>query len=264
MTPRYEDSEWLKRQYIELGKTIPQMADDVGVSISTISRKLKRNDIETRKSGPELADGRVDDPKWLHEQYVVEGKSMNQMARESDSAYPTIYKYIHKHGIETRSAGGSELVYEQLGDGEWLNEHYVEQNESITNMAEDIGCTPVPVWKALQRHGIDTREKPMPSGKDHPNWKGGHIEYYGPSWNKQREKALERANYRCEHTGMSQKQHKELYAGQGLHVHHIKPFREYGVENHAEANRLPNLRVLCSPEHRRWEGIPTLPEVNYD
>lgn len=264
MSVIYEDAEWLKRQYLELEKSIPEMANEAGVSISTISRKLKKKGIETRTSGPEPADNRVDDPEWLHEQYIVKGKSMEQMANESESAYKTIHKKIHKCGIKTRPAGGSKLVYEQLGDYDWLYEQYVRRNESITDMAEDIGCTAVPVWRALQRHGIDTREKPMPEGEDHPSWKGGHIEYYGKSWDDQREKALERAGFQCEHTGMRQEEHKKLYNGQGLHVHHIRPFREFGIENHKSANRLSNLRVLCSTEHRRWEGIPTLPKVNYE
>jgi hypothetical protein len=146
-------------------------------------------------------------------------------------------------------------------DEDFLRERYIDKDKTLSQIADEVGCSLTAVYRALVRIGLATKGKGAPSGEDHPNWKGGEYQsYYGPSWPKQREKALERAGYECEHTGISQEKHKEKY-GTGLHVHHIEPFSKYGVDNHEEANRLNNLRVLSCSEHTVWEKIPVTPEV---
>lgn len=75
---------------------------------------------------------------------------------------------------------------------------------------------------------------------------------YGPNWQEQRQKALERDGHRCRTCGAKAR------PGQGLHIHHIRPFREYNYipgENEAyiQANELENLVTLCPSCHRRAE-----------
>lgn len=75
---------------------------------------------------------------------------------------------------------------------------------------------------------------------------------YGPNWTVQRQAALERDGNRCRTCGA------EPRPGQGLHVHHIRPFREYGYvpgqnEAYRLANVLDNLVTLCPACHRRAE-----------
>jgi DEAD/DEAH box helicase domain-containing protein len=75
---------------------------------------------------------------------------------------------------------------------------------------------------------------------------------YGPNWQEQRQRVLERDEYRCRTCGT------EGRSGQGLHVHHVRPFREYGyVPGHNDtyllANALDNLVTLCPSCHRRAE-----------
>jgi DEAD/DEAH box helicase domain-containing protein len=73
---------------------------------------------------------------------------------------------------------------------------------------------------------------------------------YGPNWQVQRRLALERDGTRCRTCGAT---------GEVLHVHHIRPFREYGYlrgqnENYRLANQLENLVTLCPSCHRRAEA----------
>ena len=73
---------------------------------------------------------------------------------------------------------------------------------------------------------------------------------YGPNWQQQRQKVLQRDDYRCRTCGAAGSTH--------LHVHHIRPFREYGFisgenENYRKANKLDNLITLCPSCHRRAE-----------
>jgi DEAD/DEAH box helicase domain-containing protein len=75
---------------------------------------------------------------------------------------------------------------------------------------------------------------------------------YGPSWAAQRQQALARDGHRCQVCGVS----ADLLT---LHVHHLRPFREFGYErghnNHDRlANRLENLATLCPACHRRAEA----------
>lgn len=85
-------------------------------------------------------------------------------------------------------------------------------------------------------------------GANNPAWRGGAIEYYGDSWDAQRKRALERDDYTCQRCGKPR--HK---LGKNPDVHHIIPFRDFGVERHLEANDLNNLVSLCPICHRKSE-----------
>lgn len=96
-------------------------------------------------------------------------------------------------------------------------------------------------------------------GEDNPQWKGGQFNYYGPNWNEQREKALERDDNECQECGMSMGDHIRHYSEQ-LHVHHKKPRREFvdiddpSVEELRKSNKLSNLVTLCKSCHRKMES----------
>ena len=77
---------------------------------------------------------------------------------------------------------------------------------------------------------------------------------YGPSWESQRLKAIERSGRVCSHCG------KAPSPGRPLHVHHRRRFRQFGYvpgrnDNHLKANRLQNLQVLCPACHKLLEPI---------
>ncbi len=74
---------------------------------------------------------------------------------------------------------------------------------------------------------------------------------YGPNWQQQRQLVLQRDDYRCRTCGAA--------GGTNLHIHHIRPFREYGYipgenENYRAANKVDNLITLCPSCHRRAEA----------
>lgn len=85
-------------------------------------------------------------------------------------------------------------------------------------------------------------------GENNPAWRGGALDYYGDSWDEQRKRALERDDYTCQRCGKPR--HK---LGKNPDVHHIIPFRDFGVERHLEANDLNNLISLCPTCHRQAE-----------
>lgn len=84
-------------------------------------------------------------------------------------------------------------------------------------------------------------------GEQNPQWRGGYHRYYGASWRPAKKLALSRAQRKCEDCGETCK------SDRSLDVHHIRPFRLFGIERHAEANALSNLRCLCNRCHTKTE-----------
>jgi endogenous inhibitor of DNA gyrase (YacG/DUF329 family) len=85
-------------------------------------------------------------------------------------------------------------------------------------------------------------------GDNNPNWKGGYSPYYGPNWRAQKRNVRRRDNYTCQHCGIA-----EADLRRQLDVHHIRPFREFGVERYREANAMVNLISLCDACHKRLD-----------
>jgi len=78
-------------------------------------------------------------------------------------------------------------------------------------------------------------------GPNHHCWQGGTDRYYGPNWDQQRLKTLERDSYACQECGISE---------EGLNIHHIVPRSEFGQDWEA-MNDLSNLTTLCASCHAR-------------
>ena len=97
------------------------------------------------------------------------------------------------------------------------------------------------------------------SGEDHPQWQPDteEISYKG-GWYSQRRRCLERDSRKCQGCGMGWDKHLEEN-GQGLHVHHITPYRSF--DDPCDANELDNLITLCQSCHWKWEGTPLRPEL---
>lgn len=108
-----------------------------------------------------------------------------------------------------------------------------------------------------------------PTGPSSHKWKPDSEcsdEYYGPSWQAQRQKALARDGYECQSPGcdLTEESHREQY-GIGLHVHHIRPLNSFALDgeiDYEKANSLSNLVSLCMRHHRQWEHMsPLNPDI---
>lgn len=82
-------------------------------------------------------------------------------------------------------------------------------------------------------------------GKNHPGWKGGAIRRYGPTW-PAAQAAVRARDKTCRVCNATRSNKR----AEQLTVHHIRPFRDFGIERHEEANVLSNLILLCSKCHR--------------
>ena len=82
------------------------------------------------------------------------------------------------------------------------------------------------------------------SGENHPRWNGGKDGYRGPNWQVQRQLALKRDNYECQHCGSTAEEAT-------MHVHHVIPYASF--DSYQDANKLHNLITLCQPCHTNAE-----------
>lgn len=87
----YREREYLHSQYVEHRKSAKEIADDCGVSSSTIHRWLDRHDIERTP--------RYKDESWLRTQYVERRKDQQTIADECDVAETTICHWLARLGI---------------------------------------------------------------------------------------------------------------------------------------------------------------------
>lgn len=98
-------------------------------------------------------------------------------------------------------------------------------------------------------------------GDNKTNYSG---RYYGSNWQRQRKKRLDVDNYECVICGMSDAEHKRE-EGRSLSVHHVMGIDKFRDEetndiDEEKANDLTNLITMCRSCHRKWEGIPLVPE----
>lgn len=105
MAKRYHDKEWLKREYVDERKTTTEIAEQCGVTGTTISDWLHRHDIGTRdQSEAQLSTGKHTDKEWLRKEYIDNYRSMKDIGDECGVTSACILKWLRKFDIETRTA----------------------------------------------------------------------------------------------------------------------------------------------------------------
>ena len=255
------------------GARMQEIADELGVSESTIHKWISKHNIESRSvsEARELLfqDSREKyrDETWLREQYWGEGKSAYEIADICDVSPSTIQYFFEKFELEMRSQKESTRArnnYPKYYDKEWLTEQYKKEMKSTVEIATECGVTTAAIRHWLHKHNIEMRTLSEAmynrdvSGENHPRWRENSSYYYGTEWEEKREKAIQRDDEKCQLCGIHRDEHQDKH-GSDLHVHHIKPANEFDMVS--EAHSLDNLVTLCRSDHNRWEGIPLRPEV---
>lgn len=266
----WRDKDILIELYENQLGTIYEVGDILGCSGPAVSKWLKRNDIEARPRGGGIEYSRdgpeaLTDPTMLRGLYVDEGLPTTEIAAMLGVGTTTVNKWLQRHDIDRRIPGGHwDDEYPELTDAEYLRDQYHGEGLGAPEIANRVGCSIDSIYKAMERHGIERRDPSAgKSGEEHWNWRGGVPEYYGPNWQSQREKCLERDGYACRDCGMSTESCSEVY-GKGLDVHHKVPFRTFAPfesrQDYENANKLTNLVTLCAKCHQKWERIPVQPQ----
>lgn len=250
--PLLSDPDWLWEQKWVEGRSSKDIADELGVCKGTVIDRLSRFDIDGR-THPWL-----DDETWLYVQHVNRDKTVREIADMVGTTKSTVHSYFNEHGVEKPVDRGSGMYLKYAPV--WLREKYHSEMLTSEEIAELANCSSSRVRHWMEYHGIDRRAHSELTGELAARWSGGKVYYYGPNWNEQREKAIQRDNESCRDCGVGRDELDE-----DLHVHHrekIRWFKERDTDEpwYELANRLPNLITLCRSCHKVWERMPVQPE----
>jgi len=114
------------------------------------------------------------DKQWLRHQYTNKSLTAPEIADKCNCSKRTVYRWLHRHNITTRSGGGDAIAErraadQRLTDPAWLREKYVKQEKSSREIADKIGCTKGAVQNWVNKHGIETdqhRKEPVDRLRD--------------------------------------------------------------------------------------------------
>lgn len=110
-----------------------------------------------------------------------------------------------------------------------------------------------------ERHFCDIDCFKSVSGEDHWCWSDNPkdpIHWYGERWHIIRQEVIDSQDGMCRVCG-----DHETELERSLHVHHIKPIREFKEGDTIDwenANDKQNLCALCPSCHNKWEGMPVI------
>lgn len=99
------DEKWLREEYVKEGRSMREIADELGVGGSTVGFWLDEHGLPTRPRLRREVDGRLDDPDWLRERYHREGLTQEEIAEEAGCSIMTVSNRLDEHGIEARPRG---------------------------------------------------------------------------------------------------------------------------------------------------------------
>lgn len=92
---------------------------------------------------------RYRDPEFLHEQYVVQRKSANEIAEICDVAPSTVKRWLGRHEINRQK---------RYQERDWLHEQYVEKRRDQQEIANECEVSKTTICHWLGRLGITDGE----------------------------------------------------------------------------------------------------------
>lgn len=125
----WRDEEVLRRLYVDQQLTMVEVAETLQCSRQAVEEWIHRHEIDTRSRNPEVPSELTERDK-LREMYRENGMSTYRIADQLDCAPSTVFDWLQRHGIETRSVGSQtgELHHRWKGGGEpYYGEHWHEQ-----------------------------------------------------------------------------------------------------------------------------------------
>lgn len=133
------DVAWLRAEYIDAGRTLDDLAGEIGCHDSTLRLHLARHGIRKHR---EIDEG------WLRRQYVDRGRTQQNIADELGVNVHVVARARQRFGIPAPD----RRRYDQLHDVGWLRQQLIA-GLSHREIAEEIGCAKTAVTMALRRLG---------------------------------------------------------------------------------------------------------------
>ncbi len=175
------DRPWLEKKYVEEGLGATEIARMSGCPRYSVYDALERYGIPTRKD--RVRHPKLDDKAWLEDQYYVKYRNYTQIAEELGTTKHVVYRAFKRLGLKGRS---HTARYAELNNKAWLIEKYVDEQESVKDIAKMVGCSPGAVSSSLIHCGVTLRSREEGKNIKYPN---GRIGELGGNWQGGRRKA---------------------------------------------------------------------------
>jgi 5-methylcytosine-specific restriction endonuclease McrA len=212
--------------------------EDLSIDFNEYTKKEIKEEVE--RISKEFCNNEVPDIKTIKEESDI---SFRQMKYNSGSWKRVLSIYIcDKDKIKRKiNMVGEELdkkpTLKEIEENSIYHRHHIKQVFDSWN-------------DALEYSGYERRLGGVGSGKNHPNWQGGSVQYYGDNWYDVREEVWKRDKQKCRvcsSVGGREKKRPD--------VHHITPRKYWFIEDEYEdMNSLNNLISLCKSCHHKLEG----------
>lgn len=179
--------------------------------------------------------------EWLFSEYVTKKRTANDIAKTENKDAKTIWTWLKKLGIETRSRGGASSSGSfKKGSNVWEGKKHTDETKlKIRNARLKDGRVP---YLKNGEHWLKNI-----SNEKHPNWKGGlsadrQSIYASQEWCDAVKAVWKRDKAVCQRCG---KNHNDELNRGNFHIHHIVSFmvRELRTD-------VNNLVLLCKDCHK--------------
>lgn len=150
------DVSFLRREYVEKGRRVADIAAELGCADATVRRALNRHGLPRRTVRP----SQLNDRQWLTRAYHEEGRACRSIAMELGCSPAMVLDALRRMGIGRRPK--RPVPSDKLQDGAYLFERYWEERLSIVAIARGLQCSPGAVRRAMHRHGIEVRRSGPP------------------------------------------------------------------------------------------------------
>jgi DNA-binding CsgD family transcriptional regulator len=159
-----EDYDWLYAAYIKDGRTLDNIATEIGSNKGVVSRYLKQHNITARSgSDNQLSTTTADaltNKEWLEDQYLIKMRSLEDIGADLNCSPRTVRSYLRQHDIVIRNLtearfGENVAALNLLRDSAWLEEQYTTLGKSTYELAAELGCSDGTVGRYLKSHNID-------------------------------------------------------------------------------------------------------------
>ena len=178
-----ETYDYLYRNYVELNRSLGELANTNHVTVQTVKDCLQKNGIEIRPPEPieSKYEEHIDDIVRL---YVEEKVSANQIGKMYGTSHSMIITLLHKYGIETRGMQEAQFAYvgkepdDIFYDANELDALHHKHKLSCHDIGDLLNISPGAVRRQMNKLGVktnnDTESKiGLMIGNKHPNWQGG-------------------------------------------------------------------------------------------
>jgi AraC-like DNA-binding protein len=151
--PQLHDADWLRQRYEREPATAKAIAAELGCTPKSVLRAVRAAGIATDPGRPKRRYPQLYNAQWLSRRYVREMATTVEIAAEVGCGVSAVNKALRRAHIAVRGRG----TFPRLRSRGWLRRAYLKDRRTVQEIAEEVGCRPLTVERALDNAGIVRR-----------------------------------------------------------------------------------------------------------